>query len=207
MSRLIGVEDAPMEDPATAQERDLVARARSGDGKAFEELVRPHLALMYRVAGRAAGNPALAEEAVQESLTLVYQHLGRYQPGTSFKAFLAATAVKRARTLLRSELRRRRREAAPDDRASPAAPADLLAAAETERRIREALAALPAKRQRVALLRLDAGLDYAEIADAVGTTEGSARVLMHLALRDLAELLKDVMPEASLDKKDENHAR
>jgi|ERR1041385_8000508 RNA polymerase sigma-70 factor (ECF subfamily) len=197
MSRLVGAEHAPTEDPLVERERDLVVRARSGDGKAFEELVAPHLALMYRVASRAARNTALAEEAVQESLTLVYRHLGRYRPGTSFKAYLAATAVKRARTLLRGERRRRLREAAADGRSSPDAPAELVSAAEIARRIRDALASLPPKRQRVVMLRLDAGLDYSEIAEAVGTTEGSARVLMHLALRDLAALLEDLVPEGA----------
>ena len=58
---------------------------------------------------------------------------------------------------------------------------------------------MPEKRQRVVLLRLDAGLGYSEIASAVGTTEGSARVLVHHALRDLHEMLRDLVDAETSD--------
>lgn len=183
----------PNADADTSAEMRLVQRAVGGDGRAFATLVEPHLDLLYRIAARAAGNAALAEDAVQEALEIVHRRLSRYEPGTSFRAFVAAVAVRRARTLLRAELRRSRREATAPDSPQPATPADLYAAEETARKIRAALATLPEKRQRVALLRLDAGLGYAEIAEAVGTTEGSARVLVHHALRDLNERLRDLI--------------
>jgi RNA polymerase sigma factor (sigma-70 family) len=176
-----------------AVEVALLSRARAGDGRAFAELVSPHLGLLYRIAMRATGSRPLAEDAVQETLELVHRRLSRYSPGTSFKAFIAGLAVGRARTLLRAERRRRRREEGVSAGEPPPTPADWIAAEETARRVREALATLPAKRQRVVLLRLDAGLGYAAIAEAVGTTEGSARVLVHHALRHLAEQLGDVM--------------
>ena len=178
-----------------SREATLVAQAVAGDGQAFATLVEPHLDLLYRIAGRAAGNTALAEDAVQEALEIVHRRLPRYAPGTSFKAFVAAIAVKRARTLLRAEVRRSRRELSADGGAAPPTPAEFLAAEETANRIRAALRELPPKRQQVVLLRLDAGLGYAEIAAAVGTTEGSARVLVHHALRELSEQLKDLVDE------------
>jgi RNA polymerase sigma-70 factor (ECF subfamily) len=177
---------------ASAEVR-LVKRALEGDGRAFATLVEPHLDVLYRIAARAAGSTSLAEDAVQEALEIVHRRLPQYAPGTSFRAFIAAIAVRRARTLLRAELRRSRREATAPDGTRPATPAELYAAEETARRIRAALATMPEKRQRVVLLRLDAGLGYAEIACAVGTTEGSARVLVHHALRDLNEKLRDLV--------------
>ena len=190
------------EDAATRAERELVERARQGDGRAFAELVEPHLSLLFRVAHRATANRSLAEDAVQETLALVHRGLGRYEPGTSFKSFVAAIAARRARTLLRGEIRRRKREEAAPAGAPPPSPADLLSAEETARKIRDALALMPRKRQRVAILRLDGGLDYREIAGAVGSTEGSARVLVHLALRELhrhLEGLRDREPHPSKD--------
>ena len=179
--------------PEVAAETALLSLARSGDGRAFAKLVGPHLGLLYRVAMRATGSRPLAEDAVQETLELVHRRLSRYTPGTSFRSFVAGIAVGRARTLLRAERRRRRREAGVSAGEPPPTPADWIAAEEMARRVREALATLPAKRQRVVLLRLDAGLGYAAIAEAVGTTEGSARVLVHHALRHLAEQLGEVM--------------
>lgn len=187
----------PDADRDASAETRLVRRALDGDGRAFATLVEPHLDLLYRIAARAAGNAALAEDAVQEALEIVHRRLSRYEPGTSFRAFVAAIAVRRARTLLRAELRRSKREATTPSVAGPATPAELYAAEETARRIRAALADMPEKRQRIALLRLDAGLGYAEIASAVGTTEGSARVLVHHALRELNEKLGDLVDRES----------
>ncbi len=181
--------------PSLSAEHTLVAQARAGDGRAFASLVQPHLGMLYRIASRACRDPALAEDAVQEALTLAFRRLDRYQPGTSLRAFLATMAVKQAHTLLRSERRRRVREDASALPEHPAGPVEVLAAERTARRVRTVLASLPKKRQQAALLRLDGGMSYAEIAQAIGTTEGSARVLVHYALNTLRKELEDVLDE------------
>jgi RNA polymerase sigma-70 factor (ECF subfamily) len=177
-------------------EHELVSRSLEGDGRAFRSLVEPHLAMLYRIAQRACGDHALSEDAVQETLTLAFTRLHRYEPGTSLKAFLAAIAARRARTLLRGEHRRRGYE----ERSLPAErvpePSELLETERSARAIRAALAAMPEKRREVVLLRLDANLTYAEIAAAIGSTEGSARVLAHLALSELKSRLGELLGEA-----------
>ena len=65
------------------------------------------------------------------------------------------------------------------DRADPFAD---LAAAETEQRVREGLARLPRLQREVFLLRAQEGSEYAEIAAALGTTPGAARVHYHHAV-------------------------
>ncbi|MDX2051773.1 MAG: RNA polymerase sigma factor [Polyangiaceae bacterium] len=176
-------------------EQELILRALQGDGHAFASLVGPHLPLLYRIAQRACGSSALAEDAVQETLALAFKKLGSYEAGTSLKAFLGAIAARQALTLLRSERRRRRREEATVGPEPTANPAEQLTAQRLAERVREALAQMPKKRQQVALLRLDANLSYLEIAQATGTTEGSARVLVHLVLKELKEKLSDVISE------------
>lgn len=174
-------------------EHELVAAALEGDGRAFGELVRPHLPALYRIAARACRSGSLAEDVVQETLTVAYEQLGKYQPGTSLKSYLASIAVKRAHTLMRGEARRRTREDNSDVPVGEASPAELVSAAHTAERVQEALAQMPEKRRAAALLRLDGGLSYAEIAAAVDTTEGSARVLVHLAMKELREKLADLV--------------
>lgn len=184
-------------DRSVSVEEELIERALGGDGRAFATLVQPHLGMLYRIAARACGDRALAEDAVQEALTVVYQELRRYEPGTSLKAFLAAVAVKKAHTLLRSERRRRVREDASAAPEQLPGPAELVSAEQTAERIRVALAAMPKKRREVAVLRLDAGMSYEDIARTVGSTEGSARVLVHLALKELRERLGDTASRES----------
>ena len=131
----------------------------------------------------------MAEDAVQETLTLVYRQLRRYQPGTSLRAFLAAIAVRQAQGLLRADRRRRRRELNALPPRAQAGPDDVLAGRHLALRIQVALAELPQKRREAALLRLDAGLDDADIAEALGSTTGSVRVLVHQALQHLKAVL------------------
>lgn len=180
-------------------EHELLNRALSGDGRAFQSLVEPHLAMLYRITSRACGDRALSEDAVQEALTLAFTRLGSYRAGTSLKAFLATIAVKRARTLLRSERRRRGYEEKSRESERVPEPAELLETEQSARAIRAALAAMPDKRREVALLRLDANLSYAEIAAALGTTEGSARVLAHLALTELKNRLASELDTPNSD--------
>lgn len=180
--------------PAAPQrdERTLVEAARAGDGLAFRRLVEPHLAMLHRVAARVS--PSLADDAVQETLTIAYQKLDRYQPDTSFKAYLAAIAARRAHTLARSERRRTKRQERAPIAHGPSTPEAELSGAQAAQRIREVILAMPKKRRQAALLRLDAGLDYREIARALDSTEGSARVLVHQALRQLRDQLGDLLP-------------
>jgi RNA polymerase sigma-70 factor (ECF subfamily) len=179
------------EAPRTAWERERLERALAGDGRAFAELIEPHLSLMYRVAARLCQSSSLAEDAVQDALTVAYRRLRSYQPGTSLKAFLVAIAAGQAETLLRSERRRKRREEENPLAEGEPSPADALEAKALATRLREALLALPEKRRAVALLRLDGGLSYAEIAEALATTEASARSLVHLAINALREVLTE----------------
>ena len=72
-------------------------------------------------------------------------------------------------------------------------PAELLETEQSACAIRAALAAMPDKRREVALLRLDGNLSYAEIAASLGTTEGSARVLAHLAMTELKSRLAELL--------------
>jgi RNA polymerase sigma-70 factor (ECF subfamily) len=167
-----------------------VERALDGDGRAFAELVEPHLPLMFRVASRLCQSPSLAEDAVQEALTVAFRRLRAYRAGTSLRGFLVAIAAGQAETLLRSEKRRRRREAHSAALEREPTPADQLEAKDLADRLRSALLALPEKRRAVALLRLDAGLSYGEIADVLSTSEASARSLTHLAISALREALK-----------------
>ncbi|MEZ4219449.1 MAG: RNA polymerase sigma factor [Polyangiaceae bacterium] len=189
--------ESPTERPMSV-EHELIQRALAGDGRAFATLVEPHLPMLYRVAMRACGNPSLAEDAVQEALTIAYQKLNRYEPGTSLKSFLAACAMRRAQTLLRGERRRQKREEAADAPEKLAGPASVSGAKQTAERIRTVLERLPEKRRAAALLRLDAGLSYAEIAEALGTTEGSARVLVHMVVKELREALADLVDPSEI---------
>ena len=182
----------PLVLPAVSQayDRSLVERAQCGCGASFRQLVEPHLEMLHRIAYRACGQTELAEDAVQETLTLAFERLGQYRPEAPFKSFLAAVAVRRAKTLLRSEARRRVREGKSRPAWNLNGPEESLLGEQTATLVRDALLKMPSKRREVVLLRLDAGLSYREIAYSRGMSEGSARVLVHMGLKQIKDLME-----------------
>jgi RNA polymerase sigma-70 factor (ECF subfamily) len=136
-----------------------------------------------------SGCMTLAEDAVQETLTLAYERLGDFRPDSPFRAYLMAIVVKRAKTLARSERRRLVRERKSAEPHTHASPEEALSGQRSARLVRDALRAMPEKRRRAAVLRLDAGMSYREIAETMGSSEGSARVLVHMALKELKSAL------------------
>jgi RNA polymerase sigma-70 factor (ECF subfamily) len=192
LSTAMAIDDG---DAPDAGERGLVAAARHGDGLAYRRLVEPHLAMLLRIARRVTGDRQLAEEAVQETLALAYERLASYRHETPFRSFLAGVAARQAHTLARGERRRKRREGSAAHPETVAGPEEAAHAADAARQLREALLAMPDKRRRAALLRLDAGLPYRDIARALGSTEGSARVLVHTALQELRERLAGLLSD------------
>ena len=178
---------APTLNAGMASEAVLVQGALGGCGLAFRHLVEPHLLMLHRIAYRACGNEELAQDAVQETLTLAFERLDRFEARSTFKAFLAAVAARRAKTLLRSEKRRRIRESKTRGFRPFASPDESLCGDRIASVVRTALLQMPAKRREVVLLRLDGGLSYREIAEARSISEGSARVLVHMGVKQLRE--------------------
>jgi RNA polymerase sigma-70 factor, ECF subfamily len=78
---------------------------------------------------------------------------------------------------------------AEGDAATEFDPLDEYVARETESRMQQALRKLTATQREVFALRVSEGLSYREIAELTGTTEGSARVHYHNALRMMKERL------------------
>ena len=72
------------------------------------------------------------------------------------------------------------------DSADPAAEA---LASDAEDRLRNGIRTLPRLQREVFLMRAQQGMEYQEIASALGTTPGAARVHYHHAARRLKELI------------------
>ena len=68
---------------------------------------------------------------------------------------------------------------------------DGMVADETQRRLQRVVQRLSPTQREVFVLRVAEGLSYKEIADAVGTTEGAARVHYHNAMRAVKEFLDE----------------
>jgi len=168
----------------------LVAAYRGGDERAAAELVRRHLGAVGRFLYSAGAGPSDIEDLAQEAFFRAFRHVAGWRGDASFRSWLCTIAS----NLLKDEFRRRKgfrvvslSERDLPDRADPAAD---FAAGEAERRMREGLAKLPRLQREVFLLRAQEGRDYGDIAAALGTTPGAARVHYHHAVKRLKEWIK-----------------
>ena len=59
--------------------RELLARARGGDGQAFAELVAPYRRELHVHCYRMLGSAQDAEDALQETLLAAWQGLGSFE--------------------------------------------------------------------------------------------------------------------------------
>jgi RNA polymerase sigma-70 factor (ECF subfamily) len=82
-------------DAPTAEEvdLDLVARARTGETKAFEALFRRHHRAVYRTLCGLTGCREDAEDAVQTAFLKAFQHLDQFQGASRFSTWLTRIAI------------------------------------------------------------------------------------------------------------------
>jgi len=178
----------PTPEPPT--DAALTAAYGGGDERAAAELVRRHAPALGRFLYSSGASPDDLEDLVQETFFRAFRALASWRGDASMRSWLFTIAG----NLLRDEFRKRkgRHTLSLEDRDLPdrADPHADFAATEAEERVREGLTRLPRLQREVFLLRVQEGSDYAEIAAALGTTPGAARVHYHHAVKRLKELLR-----------------
>ena len=173
---------------------ELVEAWRAGDGAALEKLIRRHQSAVYRLVLRTTGDPTAAEDLTQKAFLKAIGRLGRLRGGGAFRTWLFRIALNLARNRHRNA--RRWRQAEPEAIfETPVAdddPHEVLEARERADAIRAAVDKLPRMQREVVRLRLDADLPFKEIARILDTTEASAKVSFHHAVRTLRQRLADL---------------
>ncbi|WP_433618625.1 sigma-70 family RNA polymerase sigma factor [Dactylosporangium sp. CA-139114] len=82
----------------------LVAAAKAGDERALGDLLEAHLPLVYTIVRRAlAGHPGAVDDVVQDTMLRALRQLPSLREPESFRAWLAAIAVRQAGTYLQRE--------------------------------------------------------------------------------------------------------
>jgi RNA polymerase sigma-70 factor, ECF subfamily len=183
-------------------DRTLVERAAAGDDDAFGELVGRHQVGVFNLARALTGADEDAEDVAQETFVRVFRGLGRFRGESAFRTWLYRIAVNVARSHGR---RRGARQAVwqPLPEAGPE-PADSGAAdpeADAIRRqaIDAALGALADDMRAAVLLRDVEGLEYAEIAAALGVPIGTVESRIFRGRQRLRELLRPLLGRNSAE--------
>jgi RNA polymerase sigma-70 factor (ECF subfamily) len=188
------------------EDAELVERLREGDERAFVALVSRHHATMLRVARPYVQNAAVAEEVVQDTWLAVLRGLDNFAGRSSFRTWLLAILVNRARSTGVREHR-----SVPIGDAGPAVDGSRFDAGgawmappqhwieDSDERllaeglsdyIRTTLEGLPARQREVVMLRDVDGLSSEEVCAALGISDGNQRVLLHRGRSQLRQALE-----------------
>jgi RNA polymerase sigma-70 factor (ECF subfamily) len=183
----------PRGSPRPGDDPDLDAVvAAQADRAAFATLYRRYLDRVYAYAFYQLGDHHDAEDATERTFLAVMAALPTFRDeGATFRAWLFRIAHNTVANAHRTRARRRTEPLPePFDRAAPNAdPAGLVARADELRTVLRAVAQLAEDRRQVVLLRFVDGLSSREIGQVLDRSPGAVRVLLHRALRDLADRL------------------
>ena len=187
---------APSEAAALPPDDKLVARALSGDERAFGRLVERYQGLLMLIAFRRAGRASECEDIVQEAFVRAYRALATLERPDRFRSWIARIAsnvaldrVRRRSPVVSFDQDSGLIEALPAGR-SPR-PSARIQVEEERRRLIEAIERLPGIYQVPVVLRHVEGLPYRDIARRLGLREDALRKRIHRASvmlrRDLSE--------------------
>jgi RNA polymerase sigma-70 factor (ECF subfamily) len=162
----------------TAGEGVDVARAQSGDTRAFERLYRTHLSRILGLVRRMLGSE-YAHEVTQDVFVRAWQKIGTFRGEAQFGTWLhrvAVSVVLHRRNALRIERGRIKDDEDAID-AAPARPSMADLGMDFERAVEK----LPAGARMVFVLHDVEGFKHEEIAELMGVTSGTTKAQLHRA--------------------------
>jgi RNA polymerase sigma-70 factor, ECF subfamily len=167
-------------------EPETIRRARAGDLRAFESLVRDYQADVWRFAYHLTRNRATAEDVTQEAFLRAYRGLGSYKGQAKFTSWLLRIVRNCAIDLYRKT--RKETPAPPDENAGDRATSNT-PAAEDRARINEAIRRLPMPLREPFVVIEVLGFSYQEASVILGLRVGTVKSRMHRARAALMESL------------------
>ncbi len=175
------------------EDAELIARARTGDVAAYEEIVRRYQDVALRTAHLICPETD-ADDAVQEAFIKAFDALPRFREGAPLRPWLLRIVANEARNRRRSAGRRhglalRVADAAEPGRAVPG-PEQVVMAAEQRSELLAALGTLRDDDREVLGARFLLDLSEAETAETLGIPRGTVKSRTSRALGRLRTALE-----------------
>jgi RNA polymerase sigma-70 factor, ECF subfamily len=180
--------------PGRAEDAALVDRCRQGDLAAFEELYRAHAGKLFSVACRMLGNPAAAEDLLQEIFLSAHRKLDGFRGDSALGTWLYRLATNHCLDYLRSRAARTNQltDVLDDEPGLYVAGGRGLAEQTvTKMDLERAMARLPEGCRAAFVLHDVQGLEHREVADVLGIAEGTSKSQVHKARLRLRAMLSE----------------
>jgi RNA polymerase sigma-70 factor (ECF subfamily) len=184
------LKQAPIPSASVDDEIALVDAAIRGDARAFAALYDRHADRVYRHVYYRVANQPDAEDLTQQVFLQAWRAIDRYQrTGAPFVAWLLTIAYhvvvshsRRVKPTASLELEPATTERWADPEGETMSRFERSA-------VRAAILRLKPDQQQVIIMRFVEHFDHADVATALGKTEGYVRVIQHRALSELRRLL------------------
>jgi RNA polymerase sigma-70 factor (ECF subfamily) len=191
-SKVTAFRPADTAESGRVMEAALIERCRRGELGAFEEIYRLHSPRLFGLINRMVGNPADAEDLLQEVFLAAHRKLESFRGESALGTWLYRLATNQCLDHLRSRAARSGQLTDAIDDEPSLADAGSRAIAEstvTKMDLERAMAQLPEGCRAAFLLHDVEGLEHREVADALGIAEGTSKSQVHKARLKLRMLL------------------
>jgi len=190
-------------EPVAWTEAEAIRRAQAGESTAFEFLYQLHSRRVYALCLRMVGNPADAEDLMQEAFLQLFRKIGTFRGESAFSTWLHRMTVNVV-------LMRLRKKSLPTDsleetlepdaensgpKRDVGAPDLRLSGAVDRVNLERSIEKLPPGYRTVFVLHDVQGYEHNEIAGIMGCSVGNSKSQLHKARTRLRELLQEEIRE------------
>lgn len=170
-----------MAEPVDAE---TIERAQRGDRAAFEEVVRAHYDVMYRIAYKWCGNKADAEDITQNACIKLARSIDSYQFKSAFLTWLYPLVINTAKDWAKSN-NRHVTEAEMDIEHAGHAERPVAEEKVYARQVMDHVRTLPEKEKEALYLVVSAGMTHREAAVIMECKENTVSWYIHEARKKL----------------------
>jgi len=195
--------------PVTWTEAEAIRQAQVGNAAAFEFLYQLHGRRVYALCLRMVGNPADAEDLMQEAFLQLYRKIGTFRGESAFSTWLHRMTVNvvlmrlRKKTLPTDSLEETLEPDAENSgpKRDVGAPDLRLSGAVDRVNLERSIEKLPPGYRTVFVLHDVQGYEHNEIAGIMGCSVGNSKSQLHKARTRLRELLQEEIREQAREER------
>jgi RNA polymerase sigma-70 factor, ECF subfamily len=188
-------------------DKQLIEGCRQGDPEAFRALFEKYKDMVYSVALRYSGDPAVAQDIAQDTFLKLFSTVGSFRGDSNFEAWLYRMVVNCC-----FDQKRKTRRLTPllDEildvlRTPDVSVLDEVLRSEISTHVRSVIDSLAPDQRMVVVLRYTQGLSYDEIAGILGCASGTIASRLNRAHKVLERRLSRLAVNRITVKKEKNN--